>query len=497
MLTGQTALVKDLDLAVPLPHTESHIRNGRRRTDTSEHHVVESYSKQYAHAGGLRDHLLFALRHEPIDARVLHAAFKKMGGEDIRAWVRSEPTGAYARRAWFLYEYLTGERLDVADAKSGSYYDILDPKRHIVGAPRLSKRHRIRDNFLGVPGFSPMVRRTAKLEARMAEALDREAAALTRSADPELLRRAIAFLYTKETKSSWEIEREQVSGTREEKFVAALTRAAKFNAASKAELISLQNAIVEPRYAAADWRNIQNYVGETVSGYRERVHFVCPRPGDVPNLMQAWANAGNRLIKDKSDPVIAATLVAVGFVFIHPFEDGNGRLHRFLVHNVLARTGFSPDDVILPVSASIVRDMKAYDTALETFSKPLLSLIDWSFDEEERRVIVNGDTANHYRYFDATRLAEYLYDRVADSVRKDLAEELDFLSCYERAYRGVRNVVDMPNKKISLFVRMAMTNGGALPKSRRNMFEEITDDEIARMEEAVRNAQAPDVGDVI
>lgn len=493
MLTGHSALIEALGLAVPAPQTESHILGGRRRTEVTDHRVVEIYSRQYAHAGGLRDHLLFALRHEPLDLRVLNAAFKHAEGPElVRAWVEDEPTGAFARRAWFLYEYLTGNRLDLPDAKSGTYYDALDPKRHFVAAPRRSKRHRIRDNFLGAPGFTPIVRRTKKLQERMAEGLSQQAAALTESADPELLRRAIAFLFTKETKSSWQIEREEVSGTREEKFVAALSRAARFETGDKAELIKLQNAIVDPRYRASDWRTIQNYVGETLSGYRERVHYVCPKPEDVPSLMKAWGSASERLVDDSVDPVVAAALIAFGFVFVHPFEDGNGRIHRFLVHNMLARMGFSPEGVILPVSVSIVRDMPAYDAALESFSKPIMSLIDWTFDEEERSVHVSGDTADYYRYFDATRLVEYLYDRVAECVHKDLAEELDFLGCFDRAYRGVRRVVDMPNKKISLFVRMAMQNGGVLPKSRRKMFEELSDDEVARMEEAVRRARLPE-----
>src|SRR6185312_5608279 len=180
----------------------------------------------------------------------------------------------------------------------------------------LSRRHRVRDNFLGAPGFSPTVRRTRKLEARIAQSLDKQAAALTQSADPDLLRRAVAFLYTKETKSSWEIEREQVSGAREERFVGALSRAASFETGSKGELIALQNAIVEQRYSAVDWRRVQNYVGETVSGYRERVHFVCPKPEDVPALMEAWASASERLVKDKVDSVVAAAIVAFGFVFV-------------------------------------------------------------------------------------------------------------------------------------------------------------------------------------
>ena len=38
--------------------------------------------------------------------------------------------------------------------------------------------------------------------------------------------------------------------------------------------------------------------------------------------------------------MVAAAAVAFGFVYIHPFEDGNGRLHRWRIHHVLARAGF-------------------------------------------------------------------------------------------------------------------------------------------------------------
>ena len=60
-----------------------------------------------------------------------------------------------------------------------------------------------------------------------------------------------------------------------------------------------------------------------------------------------------------NDPVVAAAVSSFAFVFIHPFEDGNGRIHRFLIHHVLSRRGYSPPGVIFPVSAAILRDRRS------------------------------------------------------------------------------------------------------------------------------------------
>ena len=487
MITGHSALAQELKLTVPPPYTESRIEGAVRRSELHADRAAEIYPKKQGRSADLRAHLLFGLKHEPTDLRVLAATFKQVGPELVRSWVKDAPTGTYARKAWFLYEFLLGQHLDLPNAKTGAYVDVLDPKRHVVGVRRTSSRHRVWDNLLGVPGFSPTVRRTQKLTARMSEALDKQVASLTKAVDPDVLRRAIRYLYTRETKSTFEIENEHPSPQREERLVAALVDAAKLDLSDKAELVALQNKIVDPRYAAKDWREFQNYVGETAANYREIVHLICPKPEDVANLMQSLSSAGQRMLSDGIDPVVAAALMSFGFVFVHPFEDGNGRIHRFLIHSVLSKTGFSQEGVIFPVSASIVRDRGAYDSVLEKFSKPLLALIDWHLNEKQE-LIVRGDTADHYRYFDATAHAEYLYDRVAETIHKDLAEELDFIGLYDRAYRAVRDIVDMPNKRLSLFVRLCMQNNGRLAKSRRKLFAELTDDEIGAMESAIASA---------
>ena len=478
----------------PPPYTESYLVAGARRTEVIAGRTVEFYPRSYATGDDAIANLRFALRYEPLDLGVLAATFVAIDAEVVAAWVRSEPSGSYARRAWFFYEYLTGERLDVPDATAGNYVEALDPQKHVAGARRNSSRHRVVDNLLGTPGLCPTVRRTAKLEGQIGVHIDAEARAIIERYDPAVLARAVRYLFTKETRSSFAIEGEAPSPDRTERFVAALRSASSFDTSDKEAIVRLQNAIVDRRYAATDWRSFQNFVGETTVDFREEVHFICPRPEDVPSLMTGWMALTARMLADNIEPVVAAAVAAFAFVFIHPFEDGNGRIHRFIVHHVLSKTGFSPDTMIFPVSAAIVRDQRSYDAVLESFSRPLFSAIEWGWTSEHE-IAVRSDSAPLYRFFDATPVAEYLYDRVVDTVRTDLREELGFLAVFDRAMEGVRAIVDMPDRRAALLIRLTLQNGGRLSNTKRGQFDELTDAEIAAMEQAIQRAlaEAPDV----
>ena len=491
---GQTWLRHELALAVPPPATECYVVAGARRTEVHGSRTIELYPRQYATDGTAVSHFRFALRHEPIDLGVLIAALKAIDPTELEAWVRTEPTGAFSRRAWFFYETFTGKTLDLEDIRTGNYVAALDPEKHIVAERRNSSRHRVADNLLGGPELCPTVRRTARLVEQMELRVDEEARALIESYDPLLLARAVNYLYTKETRSSFAIEGERPNANRTERFVAALKAAPNFDPTNKTSLIRLQGDIVEPRYAATDWRGFQNFVGETVGGYREEVHFICPRPEDVPGLMDAWMASTRRVVDGGVDPVVAAAVSAFAFVFIHPFEDGNGRIHRFLMHHVLAKRGYSPPGVIFPVSAAILRHRRSYDEVLETFSRPLFDFTEWRWTAAQE-IVVENDTGDLYRYFDATAFAENLYDRVADTVRSDLKEELGFIVVFDRAFEAVRAIVDMPDRRASLFVRLCMQNGGRLSAAKRQRFSELEDAEIAAMETAIQDAVRADTED--
>ncbi|MGH6611018.1 MAG: Fic family protein [Burkholderiaceae bacterium] len=484
---GQAWLRRKLALAVPPPAVQSFAVAGARRTEVHGAQTLEFYPRPYATEPTPIANLRFALRHEPIDLGVLVATLKAIDPAELEAAVRSEPTGAFSRRLWFLYETFTGKQLQLDDARAGNYFDALDPEKHVVAPSRRSPRHRISDNLLGGRGLCPTVRRTKRLTQQSSLHIDHRARALIESYDAVTLARAVNYLYTKETRSSFAIEGENPNATRTERFTAALRQAPSFDPTDKNALIGLQNAIVDPRYAAKDWRNDQTFVGETIGGYREQVHFICPRPEDVADLMQAWSALTHRVVDSGIDAVIAAAVCSFAFVLIHPFDDGNGRIHRFLLHHVLAKRDYSPAGVIFPVSAAILRDRRSYDQVLETFSRPLAEFIEWHWTAHQE-IIVDNETADLYRYFDATAFAEYLYDRVADTVQRDLKEELEFVDVFDRALNAVREIVDMPDRRASLLVRLTMQNDGRLSRAKRPEFEELTDSEVAALEAAIQRA---------
>jgi hypothetical protein len=185
--------------------------------------------------------------------------------------------------------------------------------------------------------------------------------------------------------------------------------------------------------------------------------------------------------------VCIAAAAAFGFVFIHPFVDGNGRIHRFLVHSVLSKTKFSPAGLVFPVSAAMLRDMAAYDRVLEAFSRPISRFINYNLDSQQQLIVLN-ETADLYRFFDATAQAEYLFDCIEDTIGRDLKRELDFLKFFDAAMKDVMDIVDMPNQRAALLIKLVHQNKGNLSKAKRDMFREISDQEIAKIETAIREA---------
>jgi hypothetical protein len=255
-------------------------------------------------------------------------------------------------------------------------------------------------------------------------------------------------------------------------------------------LIDVQSRIVDPRFRDTDYRANQNYVGQTISYQKQLVHYVCPKPGDLPELMAGLLTA-HQVMKEGAVPaIIHAAVISYGFVFMHPFEDGNGRIHRFLIHNILFMRGVIPKGLMFPVSAAMLKNPALYDHSLEAFSSPLMRLVEYDLDDLGQ-MAVPGETGHLYSYIDMTAQAEALSDFVMLTIEHELVEELDFLANYDRTKQAIQEIVDLPDRLIDLFIQLCLQNNGRLSARKREAhFAFLTDDETAGMENAVREGYA-------
>jgi len=487
---GYAAIIERYDLdVIPNWHKSLVTASGIHRIDSSGSIVEEVYPPKYWLGDSLGDHLEFALKYDGTNLAILSVLFHKAEEEDILEYVRSKPTGKYARRLWFLYEFLTGKTLPLDNLKQGNYIDLLEPDEYYTVAPvHQVRRQRINDNLLGDSRFCPMVRRTDTLRDFETADLPGRCRQVVDGYSPEILKRALAYLYTKETKSSFEIEHIKPTSTRTERFVALLQTAERKDFCRKPQLIEVQNRIVDARFRDSDYRSSQNYVGETVVWQKERIHFACPKPEDLADLMDGLTAAHERMNIGGASAVIQAAAISYGFVFLHPFEDGNGRIHRFLIHNILARRGFTPEDVMFPISASMLKNPADYDASLEAFSRRLMPLVEYSVDENGH-MTVHNDTAIWYRFIDMTPQAEALFRFIDQTIDTELARELAFLASYDKTKKAIQEIVDMPDRQIDLFIRFCLQNNGRLSaRKRANHFDFLSEDEIASLEQAVQSA---------
>ncbi|SFL49079.1 Fic family protein [Rugamonas rubra] len=258
---------------------------------------------------------------------------------------------------------------------------------------------------------------------------------------------------------------------------------------AESALAELQNLIVEQRYAQAAFRDWQNYVGESMPGRAPIVHYVCPPGNMVRDLMAGLVDCAART--QGVHPIVRAALVSFGFVFIHPFEDGNGRIHRFLIHDFLGRDGVVPAGMVLPVSAHMLHHPQEYDRVLDSYSKPLRTVVSISVDDDEQLTINNpAEASGSYRYPDLTGQVHYLLQAVEQTIRTELVTEIVFIRSYDRAKVAIREVVDMPNARLDLLIKLLYQNKGSLSNGKRPLFKEIVDEELARIEMAFQAAFA-------
>ena len=480
VLVGYGALIEVFALEMPIPLKLALISTKNRQYKTKEwqvftprHQPVESLYKQ----------LTFALRYEGVNLLFFKKLFEKLPIKEIEELVQLEPLGQYSRKIWFLYEWLFNCELDIPDLKSGNFVALIDNKLQYSIEGSNATRQRIINNLPGTPNFCPLIYKTEKLETYIESNLSVKKNDYLKDIRKDVLQRASAFLLLKDSKASFTIEGENPSNKRAVLWGKTIGQAGTKNL-SKDELIRLQQMVIEnSRFVEMGYRKEGGFVGEhdRLSGEPIPEH-ISAKWQDVEQLIDGVIHSFKRMEQSNFNAVLVAVKIAFGFVFIHPFVDGNGRIHRYLIHHILAKMNFAQQGVIFPVSASILNSINDYRKVLESYSHPLLEFINWEKTENNNVEVLNN-TIDFYKYFDATSQAEFLYDCVNDTIENVIPDEVNYLRKFDEMKYFLENKYEMPDKLVALLIRFLEQNQGSLSKrAQKNEFSELTTDEISVIE---------------
>ncbi len=481
-IVGYAALREKYKLAVPLSHTICIISNKNRRYE-QDHWKV--FTPRHLPDDSLYGHLVFAIKYEGVNLLLLKKLFEKLTDKTIFNIIKNNAESQFTLRLWFLYEFLIQKKLQLPDADNKIRYTrLIDDKiQFSTNSPEKSPRHRIINNLPGTLDFCPLIHRTETLSDYLQKDLRNNLKENLAPIHKDLLRRAASFLMIKDSKASFTIEGEPAKNRRTNLWAKAIGEAGK-NKLSHKELARLQKMVIlNPDKLHMGYREEGGFIGEhdriTASPIPDHIS-ACPK--DIPTLMDGLLATYKRLQDDHFDPVLSATMIAFGFVFIHPFSDGNGRIHRYLIHHILSKMEFSEQGIVFPVSAAILQHINDYQLVLESYSHPLLAFIEWE-ETEKHNVRVTNDTIDFYRYFDATQLAEFLFTQIEETITSIIPEEIKYLQNYDEFTLQVEQWIDLPD--LSLLATFLGQNQGKLSQGKREkFFPQLNDDEVGKIEMA-------------
>lgn len=430
-------------------------------------------------------HLTFAVKHEGINLELLAQLLPSMDVAVLQRAVDKTPSSAVIRKLAWLWEEFTRRRLRY-DKAIGRYTELFDPAVYFTGEKRMIPRWRVVYNGLGPLTYCPTVRRTGKLDEAAVlvtfESLKEQLSAL-----PPLLRqRAAEWAYLSESRSSFEIEQEAPSGSKSERFMALLKGVEKFQTLNEEMLCHIQNlAVSSACVQASGWRTEQTWLAQAGTAGVRCVTYVPPAPEWLDDLLAGFLGVVNAP-EGSLNPLIAAGVVSFGFVFLHPFMDGNGRLSRFLIHQQLFRGDVLTQNTVLPVSAMMLEHEYEYLQALAAFSAPCRELWDvMQVGEAEYDFRFKGSLAS-YRYWDATAQCEFLFDMIREAVETYLPGEIRFLERYDRITRNLNERFDVVQKDMDVLVAAGISSGRVSANLRKKYRYKVPDGFFDALEAALQ-----------
>ncbi|MBI1332677.1 MAG: cell filamentation protein Fic [Armatimonadetes bacterium] len=458
------------------------------------------FPPQYQPPNTIAGHLEFMFRHEAVHLEFFYRLFRTIDSNELAGWIRSAPTGKYARRAGFFYEHLTGLELDFEGVSNGGYVDALEPDRYFTSSIATNdQRWRVRHNLPGTSWATPTVLLTDEVKEAMRYDIRAQWQELEREFGADLLLKSAVWLTTKESRASFAIEHEQDDTDRTQRFARAI---AEFtgryeNPFDIQALENLQRAILGENATRYGLRRSPIFVGEQrLAG--QTVHYIGPHYNELERLLNELRTLDLRTRHANS--IVRAAILSFLFVYIHPLSDGNGRVSRYLINDVFRRDGEIADPFIIPVSSVINSAMPDYDRVLEQFSKPFMAHYQgqYRFGQEvtyEDGVISNfafdayDDALIPLRYPDLTNHVAYLARVVRQGIETEMVEEARYLLGHTNARKALNEVIEGSSHDLDRMIRSIRQNQGAVSGKLRAEFPILENEGIAsRASQAVMQA---------
>lgn len=468
-------------------HCSSKI-SSRRKSEIDQHgNAIEYYLPSYWPGDEILDHIEFALAYEGLNLGILTVIFNKMDSQDISAHIAKTPNGKFSRQIGFLYEFLLGNELPEKPVTGGNYVDIANPELYVLPKGIKDQRWRINNNLPGPKEFCPLVRKSEQIIDCLNTDFSKLVEDTFEQIPEDLLIRAINYFYFKETKSSNEIEREVPNEDSKHRFIALLKTAGSMpieDRLTEQELVKCQNSVAANKYQA--FRTQQNYVGEMDYTDETIVHLVSMPPQYIHQTINGMMQFAQ--MTTDMHPLIRAACISFGFVFIHPFEDGNGRLHRFLINDVLANDGVIKAGLVLPISVVMQKTMHEYDKSLESFSKPLLRGAEFTLDNKGAMTVKNGhDILNYYQYPDMTAQAEYVSETVKETITNEMVKEFAIIEAFDRFKADLKEIIELPTMEREKLAAYIFQNQ-SISSAKRRQFPAMTDQQVLDIDLAFKEA---------
>jgi len=449
-------------------------RIGRSRSSTStDGFTVVTHLGLARPESTLSGHLTFALKHEGVHLEFLARLFAVLPPALMNAWVNGEPSGQYARRAGFLYEWLTSKQLDFGGVQVGNYVLALPAGAYVTRSrPTNNARWRVRNNLPGLATYCPTIRRTRLLaDFEAYDCLDK-LRELEVEFGADIFLRSAVWLTIKESRSSFMIEHEEAQTDRIKRFASVMERYLGEGVDPLADefLARIQSGILGERALRLGLRRSPVFIGET-GRFGEVVHYVAPHWDDVPAMLEGLREFATAT-EGGWPAIIRGAALSFGFVYIHPMVDGNGRISRFLVNDTFRRDGEVPSPYILPISATITRSVAnraAYDQVLEFFSKPLMNRYSaaCSFGavaecddgiQTNFRFSAYDEARYAWTFPDLTHQCEYMAGVIKETIESEMRKEASFLADIHRTRAKVKEVIEAPDVEIDRLIRSIRNN---------------------------------------